>query len=130
MTNAKQDRVQKTNQLIQTIASCGHAFFSHQGRVSAFEIDARGRIWFVDAWRGARIYTHYTIGRWVGFTEGGTLRALVIALRDYIRTGNPIPSGHLGPWPDWYSQGDPWGYGAENMQNIRKKAMLLGITTA
>ena len=65
----------------------------------------------MDAYCEARIYTHHTNGRWHGFSEGGTLRSLAIALRDYIQTGKPIPSGHLGPWPEWYSAGAPWGYG-------------------
>ena len=108
------------------IASYGRRFFTHQGRVSRFELDAGGRVWFVDAFAGARIYTHHTNGRWRGFSEGGTLRSLVIALRDYIQTGKPVPSGHLGPWPDWYSAGDPWGYG-DAMPLVTKAAVELNL---
>jgi hypothetical protein len=126
----KQLRLEKANQLLKVIASCGRRFFAHQGRVSRFELDTGGRVWFVDAYNEARIYTHRTNGRWRGFSEGGTLRSLVIALRDYIQTGEPIPSGYLGPWPDWYCAGDPWGYG-ESMKLVAEAAghFIDGLTT-
>jgi len=122
----KQSRLESANQLLNAIASCGRRFFAHHGRVSRFELDAGGRVWFVDAYREARIYTHHANGHWRGFSEGGTLRSLVIALRDYIQTGKPIPSGYVGPWPEWYSAGDPWGYG-EDMAKISQAAMDLHI---
>jgi hypothetical protein len=121
----KADRLKQANDLIQIIASCGRHFFSHDGRISKFELDARGRIWFVDAWREARIYTHYTQGVWHGFSEGGTLRDVVIRLRDFIRMGKQCGAA-FGPWPGWYSQGDPWGYGSD-MQVIAAAAYRLGI---
>lgn len=102
----KQKRIESANQLIQSIAGCGRKFFHHKGNVSRFELDKRGRVWFVDGYNGARIYTHYTSGRWRGFSEGGTLRGLVIALRDFITREKPIGFA-LGPFPDWYSGGDP-----------------------
>lgn len=45
--------------------------------------------------------------RWKGFTEGGTLRALVTDLANYIRTGEPIRN-HFGQWPEGYRDGDLW----------------------
>jgi hypothetical protein len=120
----KQQRLESANQLIQSIAGCGRKFFYHKGNVSRFELDKSGRVWFVDGYNGARIYTHYA-GRWHGFSEGGTLRGLVIALRDYITHGNPIGFA-LGPFPDWYSGGDPWGYGAD-MKTVYECAVSTGI---
>lgn len=121
----KQSRVESANELLMTIAYCGRKFFHHGGNVSRFELDERGRVWFVDGHNGARIYTHYTKGSWRGFSEGGTLRALVIALRDYITQSKQIGQA-LGPFSDWYCEGDPWGYG-EDMQIVRQCANRLGI---
>jgi predicted RNA-binding Zn ribbon-like protein len=84
--NDKAERTRKANDLILTIANYGRKFFQHNGRISRFELDARGRIWFIDAYRESRIYTHYAHGHWRGFSEGGTLRDLVIALRKHIKS--------------------------------------------
>lgn len=122
---AKQDRVEKANQLLSIIASCGRNFFKHGGQVSFFRLDQHGRVWFVDAYTGRPIYTHYTKGRWIGFSEGGTLRDVVIRLRDFITIGKQLGKT-FGPFPDWYSDGDPWGY-EEHMQWVRTHAQNLGI---
>lgn len=123
--NEKQVRMQKANELISCISGCGRKFFFHNGKPSAFVFDSRQRVWFVDAYENKYIYTHYTMGRWRGFSEGGTLRDLVIRLRDYITKGETIGRA-LGPYPDWYSDGDPWGYG-KDMKKVYNKALELGI---
>lgn len=115
----KIQRAEQANRFIEAIAGCGRKFFAHKGRVSRFEIDERGRVWFVDAYRPARIYTHYD-GRWDGFSEGGTLRSLVLTLRDFIRTGE-APKLNLGPWPAELCGGDLWGYGGD-MDSVREAA--------
>jgi len=120
----KRGRAKKANALIAFIASCGRKFFNHSGKISHMEVDDRGRIWFINAYNGKRIYTHYTQGRWRGFGEGGTLRDLIIRLRDYICTGKNI--GKALAYPDWYSNSDPWGYN-EDMEKVYKKALELGI---
>jgi hypothetical protein len=120
----KQERLEQANELLRLIAHSGRKFFAHNGRVSRFEFDYRGRIWFVDAYRETRIYTHAPNSNWRGFSEGGTLHAAVLHLRDYIRTGKQTKD--FGPWPDWYSNGDPWGYGSD-MLTIRDAAIRLGI---
>lgn len=128
--NRKEARVRVANAFIEVISNRGRHFFRYIDRETAtsrgsrFELDAHGRIWFVDAYRGARIYTHHP-GRWRGFTNGGTMRRLVEKLRDYIRTGEK-PRLALGPWPDWYADGDPWGYG-EAMIEVREAARDLGL---
>lgn len=121
----KQERLEKVNELIKTIASTGHKFFSHKGRISQMEIDRRGRVWFIDCNHNDRIYTHYK-GIWRGFSEGGTLEALVIAFRNFITKGTKLPKAHLGPHPLWYSEGDPWDYGSD-MEIVRAKAAELGL---
>ncbi len=124
----KDKRLEQANELLKVIANCGRKFFFHNGRVSHFEIDGRGRVWFIDAYREARIYTHYIQGRWHGFSEGGTLRDLVIRLRDYILSGKQVGKV-FGPFPDWYSDGDPWGYGSD-MQFVYQSAVRLAIVSA
>ncbi|GIK44737.1 MAG: hypothetical protein K8L99_32770 [Anaerolineae bacterium] len=121
----KTERAQQANKFLASVAGCGRKFFAYKERVSRFEVDARGRIWFVDAYREAKIYTAYEWGRWRGFSEGGTLRALVLKLRDFIRTGEPREMG-LGPWPAWVCNGDPWGYGGD-MEKVRQAAEAAGI---
>lgn len=122
---AKKNRLDKANELLRIIATCGQKFFAHKGRVSRFEFDQRGRVWFVDSYNEARIYTHYTQGRWRGFSQGGTLRDVVIRLRDFITKDQPA-GATFGPWPEWYSQGDPWGYGAD-MRQVYDAAVRLEI---
>jgi len=94
--------------------------------VSHFEI-IRGHVYLRDEYRGKLIYTHYA-GDWRGFTNGGTMRNLIIHLRDYIRTGAPQKM-NLGPWPEWICDGDLWGYG-DDMQTVRQAAARLGILAA
>lgn len=126
----KEARLRIANAFIQAISVYGRHFFryidqaSNSSRVSRFELDTHGRIWFVDGYRGARIYTHHP-GRWRGFTNGGTLRTVVEKLCDYIRTGEQ-PHLALGPWPEWYGDGDPWGYGQDMIQ-VRAAARDLGL---
>ena len=124
----KPERLALANQAIQIIAAHGRKFFLKGTRVSRFELDQRGQVWFIDKYAEARIYTHYN-GKWHGFSEGGTLRALVIALRNFISTGQPLPTCHLGPWPQWYSNGDPWGYTVEEMALVQQQVSVLGILT-
>lgn len=124
MAATKKERAEQANRFIAVIAGCGRKFFAHNGRVSRFDVDARGRVWFIDAYREARIYTHYE-GRWRGFSEGGTLRDLVIRLRDFIRDGT-MAAIHLGPWPEWLCNGDPWGYG-HDMLKVRQAAQAVGV---
>lgn len=120
----KKTRAEQANMFLAAIAGCGRRFFAHSGRVSRFEVDDRGRVWFIDAYREARIYTHYKY-RWRGFSEGGTLRGLVLQLRDFIRTGTPATM-HLGPFPDWVCNGDLWGYKGD-MEIVREAAVTCGV---
>jgi hypothetical protein len=114
----KQLRIEKANEVIRIIASHGRKFFSHNSEIGHFVANERGQLFFVDSYTKKPVYVQYR-GDWIGFTEGGTLRTLVEMLRDYI-TGKreDIAMGCFGPWPAWYCDGDPWGYGAE-MERVR-----------
>ncbi|MNV86395.1 hypothetical protein D3C71_1804260 [compost metagenome] len=125
---ARQERVEHANALIQVIAAHGRRFFyrGESGRVARVELDPRGRVWWVDDYTGKRIYTHHTPfgNRWRGFSHGGTLRALAEAIRDYITTGTRMHRGHIAP-P--MSYGDLWGYGPEAAAAVQVAAFALPI---
>lgn len=121
----KKRRMKYANMVIGQIADCGRKFFYHRGNVSHFELDRRSRLWFVDGYEDYKICMVKGWGN-RGFSEGGTLKALVDDLVNYIRTGEKLSEGRFGPWPEWYCNGDLWGYG-EDMQKVRDMAMALGM---
>lgn len=129
MKTIKQQRVEHANQLILAIASHGRKFFrcKSTGNVASMEVDARGRVWFHDYYTRTRIYTHpATFGNeWHGFTSGGTLRALVEELRDYIQTGKPLSRNRIGFTRDDGS--NIWGYAAEDLAACRAECFALPI---
>lgn len=67
--------------------------------------------------------THYE-GHWKWFTNGGTLKRLCEALRDYILGRAEFPTNHLGPWPEMLCGGDLWGY-VDDMQKVRDETLSL-----
>ncbi len=128
---AKQLRVAEVNQVICIIANHGRRFFFSQSSqcYASMEVDARGRVWFIDDYSGKRIYTHPTTwgSKWRGFTHGGTLRALVEAFRDYIITGKSLNPFYLGPERNNLSHGNIWGYEPEAMHAVREQACALTV---
>ena len=120
----KQQRCEQVNQVIRVIANHGRRFFYSQAsnRYASMEIDQRGKIWFIDDYSGKRIFTHETVlgGRWRGFTHGGTLRRLVEDFRDYIRIGEPLHPGYLGP--ERFNDSNIWGYDEEGLRAVREQA--------
>lgn len=125
VTTDRNERLEAANEMLRDVASCGRKFFAYQDRVSRFELDGCSRIWFIDKYTQKRIYVQYK-GRWKGFSDGGTLRALVERLRNFITQGDRLPSGIFGPWPEWVCGGDLWGYG-KDMPTVRESAQRLGI---
>lgn len=125
---ARTARARRASALLEVIAACGRRFFHRDGRVARFEVDDRGRVWLRLEWpRDRMFFLHRPEGRrWNQWPHGGTLKRLVIALRDYITSGEPI-GGHFGPWPSFVSGGDLWGYGDEAMAEVRAAARALGI---
>ena len=132
----KLERLATANKVIEIIAGHGRKFFStytegrssklDPERVSHFSIQ-NGKIWFIDKYSQKAIYVAYRRGRWRHFSEGGTLRDLVLALYDWIR-GDPegFQFHRFGPWPSWVcGDGDLWGYGLEEMAIVREKVKQL-----
>lgn len=128
--NTKQDRLNHANQLVQVIAKHGRRFFysAEKNRTAEFKLDERGRVWFVDDYTGKTIFTHQCglHSRWRGFTHGGTLRALVEAIRDYIMHGEKLSIGWLGPERS-FTNGNIWGYEPDQMAACRAEALMLPI---
>lgn len=128
----RESRAIIANEFIRIIANCGRRFFHHEQSVSCFIVDDRGRVWFVDKFTKKHIacFTRYW-WRWSprGFSEGGTLLALCRYLTRYVADGATFTASHLGPFPLWYSNGDPWGYG-KDMDQVREAANRLGLMDA
>lgn len=91
------------------------------------EVDARGKVWFIDDYSGTRVFTHETVwgGRWRGFTHGGTLKDVVKAFRDYICTGKQLHPGYLGP--ERFDDSKIWGYDEAGMKAAREQAGALPV---
>ncbi|MCU8057748.1 hypothetical protein L5L78_15860 [Shewanella sp. SM34] len=119
-------RVKNANELIKVISEHGRKFFEHKGVIATLELDKRGRVWLVDEYTKARVYTHYS-GKWSGFHHGGTLRDLVCAMRDYITNGTLIPLDWIAPTRRNPDNGDIWGYGKEAASAVRAAAAQLPI---
>lgn len=114
---ARIDRVRHTNELIKAISDHGRRFFWNERdkRVAKLELDQRGKVWWVDDYRGARVCIEKMCGQerehWRGFSHGGTLRSLVQLMREYIKTGERIHIGRI--CQKRLSDEDIWGYGEE-----------------
>jgi hypothetical protein len=141
----KQERVAQANAVIQAISDHGRRFFYSgpgscparveacpEGRVARFEIDTLGRIWFRDDYTWKAIYVAYS-GEWKGWSHGGTLRVLVQALRDFIRTGKPINYNFFCTRPAWMAGGEEgtniWGYSREAYQAVQVAVLATGAVS-
>lgn len=124
--STKLERVEHANALIQVIAAHGRRFFycESKDRTAHIELDARGRVRFIDDYTGKPIYTHYRYD-WRGFSNGGTLRSLVEDMRDYIMCGDYIPRWKIAiPRNDG---SNIWGYSKEAAEAVRVAAFSLPI---
>jgi len=85
-------------------------------------------VYFIDDYKESSICVTIN-GQWRGFSHGGTLRALVLDMREYIVNKTPVPRWkiviqQLGK-PDL--TGNIWGYDAESAQAVRDAAYALPI---
>ena len=116
------DRLQIANEFIKIIASHGRKFFNSKGTIAYMKIKD-GHVYWVDEYSQKEIYLSYKY--WdKGFTNGGTLRELVKALRLYVLGRRDLPISYLGPWPQSLCDGDLWGYG-ESMERVRLETLNL-----
>lgn len=117
---ARLERLQHANDLIKAISEHGRRFFwsERDKRLARLEMDERGKLWWIDNYRGTRVCVERFGGhehRWQGFSHGGTLKRLVQMMRDYVKNDTPISS--------WYIAQDCWGYSPEEAAACREKAI-------
>ena len=126
----KIERLAHANALIKAISDHGRRFFWNERaqRVAHLELDERGKVWWIDDYRGARVYTHQTTipSRWQGFSHGGTLRSLVECMRDYVVHGRQLPHFRIAT-PQLYGDSNIWGYSKEAAEAVRAAAFALPI---
>ncbi len=118
------DRIETANDFVKIISEHGRRFFHYEGRVGKFEV-RRGHVYWICEYKQKPIYLSYRYWR---FHHGGTLRALVNCLADYIRGKGNLPVDHIGPWRESLCGGDLWGYGVDEMQTVRDRIKLLTET--
>jgi hypothetical protein len=125
----KHQRAEHVNQVIKIIADHGRRFFYNATTqvYSSMHVDRYGKVWFVDHYTGKAILTTETAwgGRWKGFSNGGTLKDLVKEFRDYIRTGEPLHPGYLGP--ERFDDSNIWGYDEAEMKTVRELAGAIPV---
>jgi len=107
----KGERLAHANAVLRAMGSYGRRFFysSRHDRYAELILDDRGRCRRIDECSGKSVWLDEN-GKWRGFTNGGTCRAIVADLARYVRTGQKTRN-HFGPWPEWICDGDLWGYG-------------------
>jgi len=132
MKYTKHERLAQANRLLLIISQHGRQFFRNKkdGRIAQFEVDDRGRIWFIDDYKGARIYTHktgYGHNPWKGFSHGGTLQCLAKALCSWIGNGETLHREFIAPTRSMGGLGDIWGYGTEACAATRAEAFKLPL---
>ena len=92
----KQRRLIDANAVLRAMGSHGRKFFysDKHKRYAEIIIDAQGRLRIVDDCSGKPVLIVRS-GEWRGFTHGGTCRAIVEDLANYVRTGKKTRN-HFG----------------------------------
>lgn len=116
-------RLEHVNALIETISKYGRRFFYNEKNncVASMMVSKTGHIWFQDDYTRKMVYVAYT-GRWRGFSHGGTLKALIERLAEYVRYGKKIEVDWIGP--ERFDDSNIWGYSQEQMALCRAEALL------
>jgi hypothetical protein len=125
----KAERLVKANEFIRVIATHGRKFFNHHGTISRLLFDAQGRVSFWDSYSKKYVYA-YGNGSWKGFTNGETMRILIVRLREYIQgrieTGDDLflklgltGNWNSSPYHPWYH---PWAYPEADMTLVIEAA--------
>jgi len=127
MKELQTKRLENVNAFIKVIGDHGRRFFyySKSDRYAHMQLDARGRVWFVDDYSGERIYTHRN-WRWRGFTHGGTLRNIVEVFRDHIKKGVRIHPSYF-TIKSWMGSEHPWGYPLDSLEILHAEGIRLGL---
>lgn len=118
----KHQRLLHVNALVETISKYGRRFFycEKKQRIAEFSLAPSGHIYFNDDYTGESIYVAYQ-GRWRGFSHGGTMKDLVKAMAEYIRTGKQLSIGWIGP--ERFDDSNIWGYAQDEIAKCRAEAL-------
>lgn len=119
----KEKRIEKANKLLNKIASCGPNFFYYdKDKTTAKFLLKNNRIYFMDEYTKSEMlaYNYRQLGR--KFNQGGTMKALVLDISEWIRTGKRTngKNGYGGLFCPH------WGYSESDMKNIQDFARELG----
>lgn len=122
----KRARIEHANKLIKIISEHGRRFFycKSTDRTAHFSM-INGRVYLNDDHTGKAIHVRQDVP-WKGFSHGGTLKALIEAIAHYIRTGNRLGIGWIGP-ERTFTDGNIWGYPKEAIESVRMLALGLPI---
>lgn len=126
----KLKRLEECNFLIEQIAAHGRKFFNykeHTGRISKLEIGFQQRVYFIDGYTGERIYTHRRWCHWRGFSEGGTLKGWIEAMRDHITFGTKLNLDAICPRGIGRTKGNIWGYSDEEALKLKESIKHLAL---
>lgn len=117
-------RCEYANRLIEVISSYGRSFFYSRRRDSVARLSFDKRVYLHDE-GGATIEVKAS-SKWKGFSHGGTLRDLVLQMRNYVQRGERIDPAYLGI-DRQIGEGNIWGYPPEQMRLCREAAQQLPI---
>lgn len=106
------------------------SYFEPADRYAYFEI-RNGRVYFIDDYTQKATYLAKTGFRnnWRHFSHGGTLRALVEDMHEYIVNGTPVPRWRIVIQQLGSNglEGNVWGYDVESARAVRDAAYALPI---
>lgn len=120
MNNEKFKRVEQINELIKVIGNTDRQFFKHDDYYSHFIIQGN-KLFLIDKYTKERVYP-YSSSKHMGFSDGGTLWALVNDFREWIIKGQRS-DGNNG-YGGLYCTS--WGYSIEGMDKVISKAKAIG----
>jgi hypothetical protein len=115
LESEKENRLARANQFILAIASCGRQFFRKRDTIAHIERSPGGMMFIHDEHSRKRVAIRPKAMDWRGFNNGGTLRALIECLADYIRDGRTIDLTCKH-----------WGYG-DDAEKVLETGRKLGI---
>ena len=121
MITEKYKRLKKVNNLIKFISERGRGFFKSKSLASICIIN--NRFYFFDDYSEQMIYM-WNNKRWQWrFSHGGTLRQLLLKLKNYVITGQPL----IFIIPYTFQNENIWGYPEDDAKEIEDYAKSLGL---
>ena len=121
--NEKEIRLEKANKLLEKIASCGRNFFYYdKDDTTAKFLLKNNRVYFMDQYTKKEMLTYNYRQLKRHFNNGGTMRALVMDISEWIRTGK-YTNGNNGYGGLFCPH---WGYSKADMLEIQELARGIG----